>query len=337
MQWVLLFAAALFSLPAAAGSGQLRPRTARVADETIRGGAIHGRDTLYTWGDTLRIWSIPQLESRILLRKHFSEGGCLVDLDADRQPEFVGHVGPGLGKLVWIRPETKTEQVIDEHIETPDCLEATLFGRRGVLIVHRYTQVRFYERPKREGGAWPYREIYSFYTPSQQAGLLLADVDADGFTDIICGNYWIKSPGKFDLPWRLFAINTYSEAPLSAMSSFASALPEGPLFVAQGHMQDARLAAFTKPGDPKKMWQEQRLDAKLNLMRPHGIALLGPGLLLVGEQNGADSRLLLFRRSESGTYTHEVLAGATEILRVIPLEGRRFLTVGGGNVSLWDR
>ena len=36
--------------------------------------------------------------------------------------------------------------------------------------------------------------VYSFYTPSRQAGLLLADVDGDGLTDIFAGNYWIRSP-----------------------------------------------------------------------------------------------------------------------------------------------
>ena len=49
----------------------------------------------------------------------------------------------------------------------------------------------------RDGKPWPYREIYSIYTPSQQTGLSMRDIDGDGRIDILCGNYWIQSPERF--------------------------------------------------------------------------------------------------------------------------------------------
>jgi hypothetical protein len=331
----VLTAAGLLCFVLLAGHLPWKSKTVGLQNEAIRGGALHGKDSLYTWGDKLRVWSLPALETRVTGKGNFGEAGCLVDLDGDGRPEFTGHVGGSSGKLVWIPPDTNSQEVIDSGVETADCSGATLFGRKGVLTVHRYSQVRFYERPEHKSGRWPYREIYSFYTPSQQAGLLLQDIDRDGFTDIICGNYWIKSPTQFDLPWRLFAINTYSEHPLSAMSSFVSALPDGPLFIAQGHMKNGRVAAFEKPDDPRKIWMEERLEGQLNLMQPHGIALIDGGLLL-GEHNGSNSRLIFFDDSAKGS-TPRVIARGTDILAIFPLEGTQILTVGGDNVTLWSR
>ena len=135
--------------------------------------------------------------------------------------------------------------MIDSEIEMHDCIEADLFGRRGVLMIQRYMQVRFYERPAQPGETWKIREIYSIYTPSQQAGLALHDVDRDGHPDIYCGNYWIRSPSAFELPWRLFAIDTYSELPLSAMLRLAKSGED--LAVSQAHLEAGRVTWFEKP------------------------------------------------------------------------------------------
>ena len=85
---------------------------------------------------------------------------------------------------------------IDNGTDMPNCLAVTFLGHKGVLVVNRGMQMRFYEYSD-----FHYREIYSFYSPSRQAGLLVADVDQDGRPDILCGNYWIRSPGQFGLPW----------------------------------------------------------------------------------------------------------------------------------------
>lgn len=172
-----LFLCAFLTLPAVCASGSLdRTASARSAG-AIRGAAIDASGALYTWGDGLRIWTAPSLRSRLLAPGRFEEGGCLVDLDRDGRPEFVTQEVSGLGKLVWRRPPDWQPKVIDTEIAMHDCMEATLFGRRGILMIQRYMQVRFYELPQHDGEPWPSREIYSIYTPSQQAGLALHDVN----------------------------------------------------------------------------------------------------------------------------------------------------------------
>lgn len=294
------------------------------SEGAIRGAASTRDGGVFTWGDQLVRWKLPSLEPQVLAKGHFSEGGCLVDLDSDGQAEFVAKEGSGLGRLTWRKPPYTEPVVIDQQVDTHDCLEATLFGRKGLLTIHRHMQVRFYER--NATGAWPYREIYSIYTPSQQSGLSLRDVDGDGFIDIICGNYWIQSPARFDLPWHIFAINTYFEQPLSAM--LAHAFFEDALFVAQSHVSPARVALFRKPADPKQLWIEQRLGGDLDLHRVHGVAVW-KGTLFFGENNGPASRTFALRNGS----LEKVMEGV-DVLKLLPTKSG-MLSAGPGELVLW--
>ncbi|MGH9630828.1 MAG: hypothetical protein ACRD7E_21145, partial [Bryobacteraceae bacterium] len=160
----------------------------------VRGVALSAdQKTLYTWGGSLQLWSLPGLKPRKLAEGYFSEGGCLVDVDQDGMEDLILQEGPGLGRLVWRKAPEWEPVVIDTGVKMHDCIAATLFGRQGFLMIHRHMQVRFYE-PDKAGKHWARREIYSFYTPSQQAGLLLSDINKDGLNDIVAGNYWIRSP-----------------------------------------------------------------------------------------------------------------------------------------------
>ncbi len=252
----------------------------------------------------------------------FGEGGCLVDLDGDGAQEFVGKEGPGLGKLTWRKPPYKTPVVIDDEFDTHDCLEATLFGRKGVLVIQRYMQVRFYERAAKS--PWPYREIYSIYTPSRQTGLLLRDIDRDGRIDIVCGNYWIRSPERFDLAWRIFAINTWFEEPLSA--TLAHAFVGDDLFVAQAHMAEARAAFFRRPTDTKLLWPEERI--KIPLHRVHAVAVMD-GSLFFAENNGAASRTFVMRNG----VPEKILDGVDTLTLVQAKES--VVSVGPRELVLW--
>lgn len=288
----------------------------------IRGAAEARDGRIITWGDGLYSWSLPSLKPRLLAQGIFGEGGCLVDLDGDGQQEFVSVEGTGLGKLTWRKPAGWRPMVIDDEFETHDCLEATLFGRKGVLVIQRYMQVRFYERS--ESTPWPHREIYSIYTPSQQTGLSLSDIDGDGRVDILCGNYWIRSPERFELPWHIFAINTYFEQPLSAM--LAHALTGNRLFVAQTHLQDARVAVFHKPEDPKKLWNESRVDGPFH--RVHAVAVLD-GTVLFGENHGAGSGLFALRNDRA-----EKIFDGVGLVSLIRARGG-LIGVGPREVVLW--
>jgi hypothetical protein len=224
-------------------------------------------------------------------------------------------------RLVWLhgrRLQARTQ--IDTDADFADCLDATIFGRRGLFLTNRGLQVRFYEPSE---GAWPYREIYSFYTASYQSGLIQADVDGDGRPDLFSGNYWIQSPIKFDLPWRLFAINTYNEGPHSAHVKLLRIRRNGrvqpSLLVAQGEMNPAKLALFDPPDDVKQLWQETRLDRGLSLNHPRTLAVAdfdNDGLedFLLAEAEGTSPRVWLWRQQAGGAFESAVIAQGAPVI-----------------------
>src|ERR1700736_6421168 len=106
----------------------------------IRGAAFNGK-TLITWGERILSWTVPN--SRRVLAIPLGpvgEGGCL---DEDGQGLFLEEGG----NLVHRRSPRWDAREIDHGIDMHDCLVTTLLGRRGVLMVQKGMQVRFYKFP----------------------------------------------------------------------------------------------------------------------------------------------------------------------------------------------
>lgn len=281
---VLLAAFARLLLPA---------ELANLRGEPVSGAALfQGR--VYTWGRRALVWTLDGSKPRALVRAgRFAEGGCVYDFNGDGLPDLVlTEAGPNPA-LVWFEAPRFRRRVIETGIEAHEVLGAELLGERGVLVIQRRLQVRYFTARGVK------RDLYSFYTPSDQGGLALDDVDGDGRPDILAGNYWIQSPERFELPWRLFAINTWSEEKLSAMSAFA--LAGRSLVIAQADRKSARLARFEKPAGPAQPWPATRLDGQLDLDEPHSVIARGDEVY-AAERAGA-GRVIVFRNGAS-----EVLA-----------------------------
>ncbi|MGH9660412.1 MAG: FG-GAP repeat domain-containing protein, partial [Bryobacteraceae bacterium] len=238
------------------------------------------------------------------------------------------------GRLVRVDRRGR-RHTLDTGVEAREAIPARLFGRRGVLLVQRGMQVRFYEPARGR-----MREIYSFYSSTEQAGLALADVDRDRRPDIFCGNYWIRSPARFDLPWRLFAIRLWSDGPLASVAATAWSEPTG-LVAAQAALPNARFARFAPSAGPAELWSETRLEAPGGLDEPATVRLADLNLdgredVVVAERSGRGRIIIFWSGAEP-----QVVARTTGVVAAWPVDWNRdgrpdLVVVEPAAVSWWE-
>jgi hypothetical protein len=266
-------------------------------------------------------------------------------VNEDGQEDWILQEGD---RLVWLAgPHFRERFLIDTGAGMSDCIGTKLLGHRGVLVAHRGLQVRFYEPlGKGEEERWPYREIYSFYTASFQGGLALRDVDKDGRVDIYCGNYWIRSPESFDLPWRLFAIETYNDLPESAHLALEPLQIGGKecLVVSQGELREgAKMASFCTGGSVVELWEEQRMEGELGLVEPAALAvgdLNGDELddFVVGERAGK-GRIWVWLQRRGGRFERRQVSAGNPVhtLMLVDENADGYLDVVGiGKAQGWS-
>jgi hypothetical protein len=341
------------SLCAAGASAQAvhfeRHEIRNLGTQRIAGSALDGK-SLVTWGDRILSWDLPEGRMTPLhakIPRALGPGGALIEIAG--QPGLVVNEAGGRGSLLWIDLRTGKGVGIDHGISANEILPAEILGHRGILLVQRRMQVRFFEAPSEPAAAWPSHDIYSFYSSSNQGGLLLADVDRDGHPDILCGNYWIQSPQDFELPWRLFAIRVWAEDKLSGMVSmawrdlFGTGIPN--LIVSQSEAPKARVAWFEKPADPKQLWIEHRIEGELDLNQPRSLDVAdidGDGKLdlVVAERAGA-GRLILFHNEGAGKFAAAEIGRTSGVvdLRVMHWNGDNrpdLFIVEPSSLSWWE-
>ena len=344
--------ALLSCLSAASLAGQSRFAAHRIATlgARIRGAEVHG-GTLITWGERIVSRDLPSGTPHVLrgTGTPLAEGGCLTDVDGDGRLDLVVNESGPEQALVWLQAPRWTRHVIDTGIDAPDIVPATLFGRRGVLLIQKRIQIRFYQTPADPARRWPSQDVYSVYTPSWQGGLRIAQIDGEGQPDLLCGNYWVRAPAAFDLPWHLFAINTWTENEKSGMMRlvyadlFGSGSPV--LLAAQRAMEHARLAWFAKPADPKLIWEEHRLETGLDLSEPASLDVADldgdrrPDILIA--EKAAPARLILLHNRGNGRFEPEVLQQGSPVdyARAIDLNGDGrpgILAVTRSAISWWE-
>jgi hypothetical protein len=240
----------------------------------------------------------------------------VADVAGDGRDDLLVQETPQPGRFLWLRAPQWEPRVIEPQTEFRDCLAFEFDGHRGVVLAHFDAQVRFYEFPKRIDEAWKYNELYSIYTASRQGGLLACDVDGDGLTDLFIGNYWMRNPGRWDLPWRLFNMNTFFDKPDSALARQALFLRPGhkrpDLIWAESEGAPARLAWLERPEDEKQQWPAHLIEPApdhpraLLVTEPRGAGW--PDLLV-----GADDGVRLYRY-DGGAWTMSKLWSGAPVL-----------------------
>jgi FG-GAP-like repeat len=330
-----------------------KSRNNSLLNETVAGYALQER-TLVTWGSQLLWRGLPRGRTQVVRGRGrvFAEGGCLLDVDGDGRLDIVVNEGGPEAALVWFgAPHGRgpwIRHVIDTGVDAPDMLPVTLFGHRGVLLIHKRIQVRFYDIPADPAARWPSQDVYSFYSPSQQGGLRMADIDGDGHPDILAGMYWIRSPESFELPWRLFAITLWNETPASAMlrhdyAPLTGTAPE--LIAAEREMTPARLSRFERPADPRQLWIEHRIEgvadpAEVNSLQIADFDGDGRPDIMLAEKAGA-GRLMVLRNQGEGRFAPQVLAHGRPIrfARVVDLNGDGrpdIVVIREDGISWWE-
>lgn len=321
----------------------------RWSGERFSGAACDGK-RLAVWGERILTLDLPRGAIHTVARPiagALGPGGALVD--AGGRAGLVLNEAAGRRALLWLDLRTGKSVEIDHGIAAHEILPATILGHRGILLVQRRIQVRFFEIPADPAAPWPSRDIYSFYSASDQGGLRLADVDGDGRPDILSGNYWIQSPAEFDLPWRLFATRVWAEEKLSGMVRIAwrdlwgTGAPN--LIVSQSEMPKARVAWFERPPDPKQLWIERRIEGALELDQPRSLAAAdfdgdGKPDLVVAESAGA-GRIIVFRNRGERRFEPVEAARTTGVveLRVLDWNGDGrpdLLVVEPASLAWWE-
>ena len=169
-RWLVWLALALVAAPLNAQQqrvGFRRVRTVDFGSATFSGAALMPGNKItrhiLAWGTDVSAIRLPGGKAlKISPDGGFGGGGCVFDVNGDNQPDLVlfeKGQPDRTGRMVWLEAPHGALHVIDAEAESSDCLPTSMFGKKGVVVLHRHAQLRFYEIPADPAETWPSHEI----------------------------------------------------------------------------------------------------------------------------------------------------------------------------------
>ena len=145
----------------------------------------------------------------------------------------------------------------------------------------------------------------------------------------------MRNPGRWDLPWRLFNMNTFFDTPDSALARQALfPRPDGKqpdLIWAESEGAPARLAWLERPADVTQQWSAHLIEPAPNHPRALLVVESRPGAwpdLLVGADDGLrlyryDGRAWTMSRLWNGAPVLALFRAAPDTLLAVTPDGVR--------------
>jgi hypothetical protein len=123
-------------------------------------GAALDKRVIAAWGDGAVWLNLVDRSTRTVPGTgRWTEAGALADVDGDGRADLVLDQAGDTPQLVWLHAPEWTRHVIAGGVDTRDVLPASLLGHRGVVVIHKQIQVRFYEIPAKPADAWPAQDL----------------------------------------------------------------------------------------------------------------------------------------------------------------------------------
>lgn len=219
-----------------------------------------------------------------------------MDLNGDGVDEIITACGSmsnlSNARLVWFK-ETENNQYWEEyeiagiwpggytapHDIVPFILHAgTEKEFKAVLANKARNEIHMFVVPNDpEHDKWDHYFIGKF-PENNQSGIQLADINNDGNTDIISGNFWIEAPeNPTQLPWKFHRFcqwdedgkNRWGGMNYHAIADFSGDGSQD-IVATEAEIPDARLSLFVrKTTEGTGIWEEKAIDE--GLKAPHSL------------------------------------------------------------------
>ncbi len=250
---------------------------------------------------------------------------CL-DVDGDDRGDVIAQALPG---IYWLEAKDREgrswscvkigEVPETDHVNSQGfALGQLVPGKRPEIVIAASDGIYYFEIPDHpEKTEWPRNHAI---TGACDEGLDLADVDGDGWLDVVAGNgeeyvAWWKNPAHGEENWPRFIFGTTSPHPADRLKA-RDMNGDGKIDVVvseeryPGKEPDANLWWFEQPENPRsKNWPRHHLITEYSLNNLDVADFDGDGHydIVTCEHKGPDPKLQIFRNNGQGSFTPYVI------------------------------